>query len=822
MIHSLQRADVVAVEDDFALELVPVLLDVVVLDHNDYHIHLGEELVEVEDLVLDNLLLGEEGVEGLQRTGEVALLDVEHLEGRALTDVIDVLLVGEAVEADAAVVGDAVLLHNLVDALEDEDGLVVVGLHRLVDDFGQLGIVAHEEPGIDADAVAAYAGTGLEDVHTGVHIADADDLIDIHIVVTADAAEFVGKGDVDGTVGVLDDLGHLGSADVGDDDLALAEGGVVTLDLLANLLGVGSDGAVVVQQLIDHIAGDDALGGVDEVDVFTDLEAIGLDNRTDELIDGAGADGGFDDDGGSLGADLHHLLDGSDDIAGVHLLGELVVGGRDGDDVHIRLLILGGELDARLDGCGEELVETIFLEGRFTGIQGSHQFLVVVCADDFHAVGCHHKGGRKTNVAEANYVYHLLYYLFLFYFISIYLLAVESADDAAAGLAVAVGVDGLGHTLVGLRVVEEGADFADDEVVVGAHEVDGAALEGFGTLGGVAHHEDGLAQAGGLFLDAAAVGEDDGGFLHQIDELEVLQRLDEEEVAVLGEVFAEHLVDGLAHVGVEVHRIDEVYVGVFLAEVFHCRDHRDEAFAEVLATVAGDEDELASVVKTGDVVACGLEHIDLLIGQGLVALELLDHHMEGIDDSVAGDEDLALRLLFEEVLLAEGRGGEVVGGDAAGDLAVHLLGPGAVDVVGAEAGLHVAHGNLLVERSEGSGGGGGGVAVDQHHIGLALLEHVAHTGEHAGGDVVQVLSLLHNVEVEVGLHLEDAQHLVQHLAVLSRHAHNRLKLLRIFLELLHQRAHLNRLRPRSKHKHYFFHWFIYRYCLFRFSTFQLS
>ena len=408
MIHVLfNRADVVTVEDNFTLELVPVLLDVVVLDHNDHHIDLGEELVEVEDLVLDNLLLGEEGVEGLERTGEVALLDIEHLEGRALADVIDVLLVGEAVEADAAVVGDAVLLHNLVDALEDEDGLVVVGLHRLVDDLGQLGIVAHEEPGVDADAVAAYTGTRLKDVHTGMHIADADDLIDIHIVVTADAAELVGKGDVDGTVGVLDDLGHLGRADVGHHNLALAEGGVVALDLLADLFGVGSDGAVVVQQLIDHIAGDDALGSVDEVDVFANLEAAGLDDGTDELVDGAGADGGFDDDGGSFGADLHHLLDGSDDVAGVHLLGELVVGGRDGNDVHIRLLILGGELDARLDGSGEKLVKTIFLEGRLAGIEGCHQFFVVVCTDDFHAVRCHHQCCGQSDVAQSDYVNHI-------------------------------------------------------------------------------------------------------------------------------------------------------------------------------------------------------------------------------------------------------------------------------------------------------------------------------------------------------------------------------------------------------------------------------
>ena len=111
--------------------------------------------------------------------------------------------------------------------------------------------------------------------------------------------------------------------------------------------------------------------------------------------------------------------------------------------------------------------------------------------------------------------------------------------------------------------------------------------------------------------------------------------------------------------------------------------------------------------------------------------------------------------------------GEVVGGDAPRDLAVHLLGPGAVDVVGAQSGLDVAHGNLLVEGGQGGGRGGGGVAVDEDDVGLALFQHVAHAGEHAGRDVVEVLPLLHDVQVVVGADVKDTEHLVQHLAVLA-------------------------------------------------------
>ena len=403
----LQRADVMAVEYNLPLQLVPVLLDMVVLDHYDHHVHLAQELVEVEDLVLDNRLLGEEGVESLERTGEVALLDVEHLKGRALADVIDILLVGEAVEADAAVVGDAVLLHNLVDAFEDEDGLVVVGFHRLVDDLRELGIVAHEEPRIDADAVAAYAGTGLEDIYTGVHITDADDFIDIHIVVTADAAELVGKGDVDGTVGVLDHLGHLGRADVGDDDLALAEGGIVLLHFLANLLAVCTNSAVVMEQLVHHIARNDTLRGVNKINVFTNLEAILFNHGAHKLINGSRADSGFNNHSGSLGALLHHFLDCCHYIACIDLLAELIVRRRDAHDVHVSLLVLRSELDTCLDGILEQFIETVLFEGCFTSVECCHQLFVIVSTDDFHAVGSHHECGGQSNVAQSNYVNHI-------------------------------------------------------------------------------------------------------------------------------------------------------------------------------------------------------------------------------------------------------------------------------------------------------------------------------------------------------------------------------------------------------------------------------
>lgn len=111
--------------------------------------------------------------------------------------------------------------------------------------------------------MTAHAGAGLQDVHARVHIADADDLVHVHVVVTADARELIGKGDVHGAEGILDDLGHFGRPDVRNDDFTLAEAGVAGLDFLPYRLVIGTDRAVVVEEFIDHVAGDDALGGMD-------------------------------------------------------------------------------------------------------------------------------------------------------------------------------------------------------------------------------------------------------------------------------------------------------------------------------------------------------------------------------------------------------------------------------------------------------------------------------------------------------------------------------------------------------------------------------
>lgn len=363
----------------------------------------------------------------------------------------------------------------------------------------------------------------------------------------------------------------------------------------------------------------------------------------------------------------------------------------------------------------------------------------------------------------------------------------------------------MAHRVVVSLVRKEPAYLADDEVVVGADELDGAGVEGFRALGGAAHHEHRFAETRRLLLDAAGVSEDEGGFLHEVDKLEVLERLDEVEVVVCGEVVAEYLVDRSADVGVEVHRVDEVHVRECFGEVLHRSDHGDEAVAEVFAAMAGDEDEFAAIAEAGDVVARSAQDVVLHGCEGGVALELVDDQVKGVDDGVAGDDDFAVGLLVEEVAPAEGSRAEVVVGNASCDLAVHFLGPGAEEVVGPEARLDVPYGNLLVECSHGRGHRRRGVPVDQHDVRAALFEDVTHAREDACCDVVQVLSLFHDVKVIVRGDVKDPEHLVQHLAVLSRDTDYGLEILGIFLALLYEGAHFDSLGTCPEHQHNFLH-----------------
>lgn len=340
------------------------------------------------------------------------------------------------------------------------------------------------------------------------------------------------------------------------------------------------------------------------------------------------------------------------------------------------------------------------------------------------------------------------------------------------------------HSLVLGLIAEQTAELAVDDVLLGADELQRAGRHALGALGGVAHDEHGLAQARGLLLDAARVGEDEVARRHEVVEVENLERVDDMQAVEAVEL----LVGGLADERVHVDRVDRLGVRVLLHHAADGAEHPVHGLAQVLAAVRRDEDE-----------AGALGPLELGVG-----VALAHGGAQGVDAGVAGDPDLGLWLaLVKKVLLTGLRGGEVVLAHDVDRLAVELLGPGAVDVVRAQAGLDVAHGYLQVEARERRGEAGRGVAVHEHDVGPLVLEDGLELEQHVARDVEQRLARPHDSQIVVGRNIEDAQHLVEHLAVLARHGHDGLELLLARLQLVDERAHLDCLRAGAEDEHYF-------------------
>lgn len=279
----------------------------------------------------------------------------------------------------------------------------------------------------------------------------------------------------------------------------------------------------------------------------------------------------------------------------------------------------------------------------------------------------------------------------------------QHVRDALARMSVTVGVRSVAHGLVLGLIGEKATELAVDDVLLGADELQRAGRHALGALGGVAHDEHRLTQARGLLLDTAGVSEDEMARRHEVVEVEHLERVDDVEPVEAVELLVRCLADERVH----VDGVDRLGIEMLLHHAADGAEHAVHGLAQVLAAVRRDEDE-AGALRPGE------------LGVGI---SLAYGGAQGVDAGVAGDPDLGLGLaLVEQVLLAGLRGREVVLAHDVDRLAIELLGPGAVDVVRAQASLHMSHGDLQVETRERRGEAARGVAVDQDYVGSLALE----------------------------------------------------------------------------------------------------
>lgn len=75
--------------------------------------------------------------------------------------------------------------------------------------------------------------------------------------------------------------------------------------------------------------------------------------------------------------------------------------------------------------------------------------------------------------------------------------------------------------------------------------------------------------------------------------------------------------------------------------------------------------------------------------------------------------------------------------------------------------------------------------MNKNYIRLSFFENVSHSSKDTRCNIIQILALLHDIEIVIWSNLEQIEHLIKHLTVLASNADNCLKFIRIFLELLY-------------------------------------
>ena len=367
----------------------------------------------------------------------------------------------------------------------------------------------------------------------------------------------------------------------------------------------------------------------------------------------------------------------------------------------------------------------------------------------------------------------------------------EDVDDLPGRVAASVRVARASHRRVRVLVGEQRRRPALERPAVGADQHGVAGVDALGALRRPADHDHGLAERRHLLLETAGVGDHEVAAPEQPDHRLIVERVEQADVRHA----SERAVNRLAHLRAAVDRDHDLHLRMTFGDGPEPQAHVFERLRRHLAPVHGRHDHaLAVEAERRERCPIGLERHP-------------GHGLESVDHRVPGDVDPVLRdALPVEVLGARRPRREMDVREHARDTPVHLLGPRIVLVERPQTGLDVADLPALLERSERAGHGRRRVALDEHPVGMLLLENRAEPVDDRDRDVVQRLGVLHHVQVVIRPDLEQVEHLVEHLPMLAGHADPRLEHVRPPLELPDDGRELDRLRTRAEDSQNLDHW----------------
>ena len=149
----------------------------------------------------------------------------------------------------------------------DMADLAVVDPARRADQRRVPWRAVNDEPRIDGNAVAANTRAGLQDVDPRMAVGQPDHFPDVQPHAVRHDRQFVGEGNVDVAIGVLDQLGHLGRAGIGGDAGSPHETLVEGQGLAGAARSDAPDRTVVVDQFLKDAARQHAFRAIGDGDI---------------------------------------------------------------------------------------------------------------------------------------------------------------------------------------------------------------------------------------------------------------------------------------------------------------------------------------------------------------------------------------------------------------------------------------------------------------------------------------------------------------------------------------------------------------------------
>ena len=359
--------------------------------------------------------------------------------------------------------------------------------------------------------------------------------------------------------------------------------------------------------------------------------------------------------------------------------------------------------------------------------------------------------------------------------------------DTAAGLTITEGIFRLRHFFVFFLIIQQFFRQLVNGFFVCTCQFQCTCFYAFGTFCYITQHQYRFAHGRYFFLQTAAVCHNKEGTAHQVMHILQVQRVCQVDTIVA----AQNFMYGFYNGRVFMHSVNHFHVGIFFHQSFYCVADVAEGFTQIFSSVGCHCD---------DAFVFEVDFIQFIYCECIIFFNSM---CQRIDNSVTCNEDTVFADIFlQQVFLCQRCRRKVQVCQCTCQLTVHFFGERLIFIICSQACFYMAYLHLIVVCRQCAGECCGCIAVYQNDIGFFLTHYFFQTCQGSCCDACQSLSCLHDIQVMLGMQVENFQNLIQHFSMLRCYADDAFDF-GCFFQFFHQWSHFDGFWSCTEHTHYF-------------------